>query len=117
MGRETDWKKHAELVGKSVLPLANSSVLSLAPASHSANPLEDRAILSQYHSNMGNTGSFMVRKGPWKYITFGHTLSTFSESAYTAQLFNVDADPDEQNDVSSDNKDGGAAGWYINFNV
>lgn len=105
MGRETDWGKHAELVGKSILPLATSSIQSFAPTSHAVNPLEDRAAISQYHSNMANTGSFMVRKGPWKYITFGHTLSTFNASAYTPQLFNVDADPDELHDVASDNKD------------
>eukprot|EP01084_Bolivina_argentea_P129140 228126_1 len=34
-------------------------------------------ITSQYHSNMGNTGSFMVRQGKWKYITFGHFLKAF----------------------------------------
>merc|ERR1719174_1481636 len=47
----------------------------------------------------------MVRKGPWKYITFGHTLSTFSKQDYPAQLFNVDADPDELSDVSAKHKD------------
>lgn len=105
MAQENDWGPYMELAGKSLLPLANVSIPSFAPAAFSARPGEERAILSQYHSNMANTGSFMVRKGPWKYITFGHTLSTFSKQAYPAQLFNVDADPDELSDVSAKNTD------------
>ena len=59
-----------------------------------------RYVVSQYHSNMGNTGSFMIRDGPYKYITFGTTLSTFKE--YRPQLFNVENDPDELDDLLPD---------------
>lgn len=100
MAQEKDWAKHAELVGKSLLPLANSGKTSLAPGHMAASFDEDRTIFSQYHSNMANTGSFMVRKGPWKYITFGHTLSTYSKDIYRPQLFNVQEDPEELHDVS-----------------
>jgi len=48
---------------------------------------------------MGNTGSFMVRWGPWKYIAFGTTLSTFEH--YLPQLFNVVSDPEELHDVAA----------------
>ena len=56
MARETDWGRHAELAGKSVLPLALSSLHSVAPAKFFARHDEDRAVIAQYHSNMGNTG-------------------------------------------------------------
>jgi len=54
-------------------------------------------VVSQYHSNMGNTGSFMLRKGNWKYVAFGTTLSAFAE--YKPQLFDVENDPEELNDL------------------
>eukprot|EP01084_Bolivina_argentea_P020443 38010_1 len=60
-------------------------------------------ITSQYHSNQGNTGSFMVRKGKWKYIQFGHYLKAYSD--YKPQLFDVKNDPSELNDVSLANPD------------
>merc|ERR1711971_218865 len=56
-------------------------------------------VTSQYHSNMGNTGSFMVRKAQWKYIQFGHFLRAFAN--YQPQLFDVDADAQELHDVSN----------------
>ena len=87
MGQESEWDKHAELAGKSVLLLAGAT--SRAPPQLVVKPEDDRAVFSQYHSNMGNTGSFMVRKGPWKYISFGHVLSTFAPQKYTPLLFNV----------------------------
>lgn len=98
MGQETDWERHADLAGKSLLLLAGAP--SLAPPQLVVTPDEDRAVVSQYHSNMGNTGSFMVRKGPWKYIRFGHTLSTFSPEKYTPLLFNVDEDPGEAENLA-----------------
>eukprot|EP01083_Nonionella_stella_P201890 738117_1 len=55
-------------------------------------------ITSQYHSLKANTGSFMVRKGKWKYIQYGHYLNTFKN--YKAQLFDLDNDPQEIYDVS-----------------
>ena len=60
----------------------------------------DRFVVSQYHSNMGNTASFMVRWRRWKYIAFGHALPAFANSGYTAQLFDVEADPEELTDMA-----------------
>jgi arylsulfatase K len=105
MARETDWARHSELAGKSVLPLALSSMHSVAPSKFLARVDEDRAVIAQYHSNMGNTGAFMVRKGAWKYITYGHTLSLYSPKVYHAQLFNVHEDPEEILDVSAGRPD------------
>ena len=96
---------------KSVAPLASldSSLdgYSLFPLMQSAGSgytsayPRDRAVVSQYHSNMGNTGSFMLRQGPWKYIAFGHGLpEIFNATSYSPQLFNVDEDPQELHDKS-----------------
>merc|ERR1719331_2889190 len=43
MARETDWGKHAELVGKSLLPLASASISSFAPIGLSAGLGQERA--------------------------------------------------------------------------
>eukprot|EP01084_Bolivina_argentea_P244723 409917_1 len=56
-------------------------------------------VTSQYHSNFANTGLFMVRKGKYKYIQYGHTLSAFKN--YKPQLFNLNDDPYELNDISA----------------
>jgi len=56
-------------------------------------------VVSQYHSNMGNTGAFCVVQGNYKYIAFGHGFNaTFG--AYAPQLFDVHADPEELNDLA-----------------
>lgn len=123
----------AELVGSAPLPGVRGG--SLVPfmqggpgvLSQAASTRKDY-IISEYHSNLANTGSFMVRiftelsptsdwnalrtlhdasrqvrQGPWKLITFGHTFDWFNASAFTDQLFNVDADPFELTDVSAAN--------------
>merc|ERR1719453_2764025 len=77
------------LRGKSLLPLASRNRQNTKHASEAS----ERFITAQYHSNMGNTGSFMVRWKQWKYIVFGTTLKAFS--GYKPQLFDVDADPEE----------------------
>ena len=57
-------------------------------------------VASQYHSNMGNTGAFMLRRGAHKYVAFGHGFNgTFG--GYAPQLFDVAADPDELHDLAS----------------
>lgn len=64
-------------------------------------------VTSQYHSNMGNTGSFMIRQGRWKYIAFGQNGHRFNGScgadcAYLPQLFDIEADPAELKDLSKE---------------
>eukprot|EP00944_MAST-04C_sp_MAST-4C-sp1_P015577 g15577.t1 len=59
----------------------------------------NRKVVSQYHSNMGNTGSFMLRKGNYKYIAFGRKAY---DPSYTPQLFDVVEDPEELRDLSVD---------------
>lgn len=57
-------------------------------------------VASQYHSNMGNTGAFMLRQGDYKYIAFGHGFNgTFG--GYAPQLFDVATDPEELHDLAA----------------
>merc|ERR1712046_57834 len=83
--------------GHSLLPLMSINTDS-GKAPQTTYPT-DRHVSAQYHSNMGNTGSFMLRWRQWKYIAFGTNLPAFE--SYKPQLFNVDADPDEQHDVAA----------------
>ena len=53
----------------------------------------DRTVLSEYHAGGSITGSFMVRHGKWKYIYYVD---------YAPQLFDLDVDPDELNDLGED---------------
>ena len=43
-------------------------------------------VLSEYHDTTCNTGSFMIRRGDWKYIAY---------PGYEPMLFDLQADPDE----------------------
>jgi len=59
-------------------------------------------VVSQYHGLTGNTGSFLLRTGDLKLITFGNSLPAFSRgNGYTPQLFNLTADPDETHDLAA----------------
>ena len=50
-----------------------------------------RAVLSEYHAAGSNTGTYMIRRGRWKYIHF---------VGYPAQLFDLQTDPFEANDLA-----------------
>jgi len=62
-------------------------------------PHNDRSIVSMYGATFGNTNTFMIRKGPWKYIAFGQFGPAWYQN-YTPQLFNIEDDPSERHDVS-----------------
>ncbi len=49
-------------------------------------------VLSQYHSNFANTGIFMLREGPWKYVAY---------PGYDPQLFHLDDDPEEMKNLAA----------------
>ena len=61
-------------------------------------------VVSQYHSNMVNTGTFMVRTSDGlKYVAFGTSPRGLETAAagYAAQLFDVEHDPDELSDLAT----------------
>jgi len=60
-------------------------------------------VVAQYHSNMVNTGTFMLRTSDgFKYIAFGTSpLGLESAAQYPPQLFHVESDPDELNDLAA----------------
>ncbi len=63
---------------------------SLVPAAHGKRSAHPGVVMSEYHSNFQQTGSFMLRKGRWKYIKY---------IGLRPQLFDVEADPQEIHDV------------------
>jgi len=74
---------------------------SLAPFLQQKNPPKNSHkdyVFSQYHSTFGNTGSFMIRQGDWKYIAFG-TNPPYQD--YHPLLFNITQDPGELTDLST----------------
>eukprot|EP00117_Sycon_ciliatum_P001093 scpid54176/ scgid0614/ Arylsulfatase K len=62
--------------------------------------MQPNYIVGEYHSNMANTGHFMVKKDNMKLIDFGRT-PPFQD--YKPQLFDLKADPEELNDISAAN--------------
>ena len=85
------------LSGHSLFPFSTRSDYRRVASDSTVS--NNRKVVSQYHSNMGNTGSFMIRKGNYKYIAFGRKAF---DPSYTPQLFDVVEDPEELNDLSAD---------------
>jgi choline-sulfatase len=52
-----------------------------------------RTILSEYHATGAATGTFMIRKGPFKYVYY---------AGMPPQLFDLDADPQETRDLAQE---------------
>jgi choline-sulfatase len=53
----------------------------------------DRNVLSEYHGMGSTTGAFMIRHGRYKYVHY---------VAYRPQLFDLEHDPEELNDLAPD---------------
>ena len=66
---------------------------SLMPQLTGDAPRERDWAFAQYNGDRCNTGAYMLRRGPWKYVKY---------VGYASQLFNLDADPWEVNDVAAD---------------
>ena len=81
--------------------LAGTTLMPFLDGNNNDNKHPDY-VTSQYHSKNANTGLFMVRKGKYKYIQYGHYLNAFKD--YKPQLFNLEDDPYELNDISSENE-------------
>jgi choline-sulfatase len=52
-----------------------------------------RPVVSEYHATASVAGAFMLRYGRWKYCHY---------VAYAPQLFDLEADPEETNDLAGD---------------
>ena len=74
--------KDNDLPGKSLIKIANE------------NDDYERIVLSEYHAAASPVGAFMLRKGKYKYVYFAE--------GYNPQLFNLEEDPYEENDLSRD---------------
>lgn len=79
-----------DLAGHSLAPLAQGEERPEAEAPHPG------VALSEYHSNFQQTGSFMLRQGPWKYVAY---------AGYRSQLFNLDEDHGEVHDRAQTDPD------------
>ena len=75
--------KDNDLPGKSLIKIANE------------NDDYERIVLSEYHAAASPVGAFMLRKGKYKFVYFAE--------GYNPQLFNLEEDPYEENDLARDN--------------
>jgi arylsulfatase A-like enzyme len=69
---------------------------SLMPLLRGERSKRSDSVLSQYHSNMTNTGIFMLRRAEWKYIAYAD---------YEPQLFNLREDPEEMRNLAKTRPD------------
>ena len=65
--------------------------VSLTALAKGANP--DRGVVSEYHATASTGGGFMLRDGKYKYMHY---------VAYRPQLFDLERDPEELDDVAAD---------------
>jgi choline-sulfatase len=65
--------------------------VSIARLANGENPT--RTVLSEYHGMGSTTGAFAIRNGPFKYVHY---------VKYRPQLFDLERDPDEARDLSTD---------------
>eukprot|EP00483_Globobulimina_turgida_P008175 UN08191 len=82
------------LAGSTLMPFLKGNI---------NNNTHSNYVTSQYHSNWVNTGLFMVRKGKYKFIQYGNYLTSFKN--YKPQLFDLENDPNELNDISASNEE------------
>ncbi len=59
-----------------------------------ARPEPERLVISEYHDGGSPTGLTMLRQGSWKYVHYA--------GGHPAQLFDLDKDPGERNDLGTD---------------
>ena len=68
--------------------LPGASLFDVAAGARPARP-----VLSEYHATASVAGAYMLRYGRWKYCHY---------VAYAPQLFDLEADPEETNDLAGD---------------
>ena len=66
------------------------------PLQEIADQDPDRAVFAEYHGHGNRASTYLIRKGPWKYI---HNIVA------AHQLFHLETDPDELNNCLTDHPD------------
>ena len=79
-----------EAVGMSA-PVDDMAALRCSIGDLAAGATPDRTVLSEYHGMGSTTAAFMIRHGRFKYVHY---------VKYAPQLFDLDADPEELNDLA-----------------
>jgi choline-sulfatase len=82
-----------ECVGEGGPTMIEPDLPGVSIARLAAGEQPDRTVLSEYHGMGSTTGAFAIRSGRFKYIHY---------VKYTPQLFDLEADPDEANDLIAD---------------
>ena len=80
-----------DLVGAESLP--NADGISLRPLLKGGAGAPDRVVVSELHDSVGGVAMAMARKGPWKLWAAGDDSADI--------LFNLENDPDENEDLAS----------------
>lgn len=73
---------------------ANRDGITLMPELYGEKGERPDYVFCEYHDSTLNTGSFMIRRGEWKYIAY---------PGYQPMLFNLKEDPWEINNLASSN--------------
>jgi len=82
-----------DCVGESALGKADPDCPGVSVERLAKGETPDRVVLSEYHGMGSTTGAFAIRVGRFKYVHY---------VKYEPQLFDLDADPDERNDLAGD---------------
>ena len=85
------------LEGFSLVSFLNDTLMTSSGTNNNQTQFHDY-IFSEFYSDLGNTGSFMIRKGDYKYVQFGHYLSAYQN--YSSILYNTENDPKELVDLA-----------------
>eukprot|EP00039_Didymoeca_costata_P024854 m.11737 g.11737 ORF g.11737 m.11737 type:complete len:567 (+) comp4511_c0_seq1:3-1703(+) len=79
----------SDLSGQSLKPVLSNNVT-----------LARDFVVSEFLGDEANTGEFMIRQGKWKLTVYGND---HPYENYVPQLFNLESDPNEMNNVASTN--------------
>jgi len=88
--------------GTSLVPILQSGAAAL-PTQPPGRLARKTFVVSEYHSDKGSTGAYMIRQDQWKLITYGHRFPWFTKDVYVDQLFDLNDDPFEFTNVASTN--------------
>ena len=82
-----------ECVGEAGRGMVEPSTRGFRLPDLAAGEQPDRTVLSEYHGMGSTTGAFAIRHGRYKYVHY---------VKYPPQLFDLESDPEETNDLTGD---------------